>query len=545
MQLEEDIRLALERLPPTLQGVYAIIIAQIHKGGTLVSMLLAKKALKWLLCAQQPLHSDEFLKAISADLDISNAKITVKNLLDICCNLVKYDSELDVVHFIHLSVREYLETKEPEYEPSLSHSAVATTCLQACLHGDKPKRKGRFKNTRNKTFYDYAMVYWPLHCVHAGAYRREENLCKLFYNFIYDKKTYLDWSWSWRESWEEMGLKMSGDSRDVKLLGQLNDCGSRWPTPIFLACAFGFMELFQDGRNLQEKYGEKRNYQERDPLHVAIRHGQRDVVENLATSSGQEDTDEGSLIAAVSMSHRKLISYLLENNPQLSVTHRVIEFGVKDADVETVELLLTKIDRVEVTTKLINHAAKNELDGKQIIDLLLNLGQDVSIADRTIELACSNRNHGLAILESLLLRSIDSTITEEAVGSAAANEKCGFALLNALFHRASHLEVTSVMVEAACQNSTLEPLQFLLSKNEAVFISYHSLDIAASNEEVGDHMLALLLERCEAILLDEWLLLSAMSNRKLGVELTKLLLAKAGGTILPVTTNLLCSLIYN
>jgi ankyrin repeat protein len=538
MQLEEDIRLALERLPPTLQGVYAIIIAQIHNGAP-VSMPLAKKALKWLLCAQQPLSSNEFLKALSADLGVSNAKITVENLLNICCNLVKYDSELDVVRFIHLSVREYLETKEPEYEPSLSHSAVATACLQACFHGAKPKRKRRLKNARNKTFYDYAIVYWPLHCVQAGAYRRQEKLGKLFYDFIYDKKTYPGWLWSFPESWEEMGLETRGDSPDVKLFEQLTDCRSRWRSPIFLACAFGFIELFQDGRELQEKDGKKENDSRRDPFHTAVRNGQRDVVEHLARSPGQEGADEGSLIAAVSMSNKIMVSYLLEKNPQLSITQRVIDAGVSNADVDTVEFLITKVDRVEVTTGLINLAAANGLGGKQIIDLLLNLGQDASIADQTIELACSNHKHGLAILESLLLRRMDSSITEEAVECAAANSKCGFALLNTLFHRASHLEVTTAMIEAACRNSTLEPLQFLLSKNKAVSISYDSLAIASSNEEVGDQMLVLLLERCKPTLLDEWLLLSAMRNRKLGVELTKLLFAKAGGTILPVTMDLL------
>jgi hypothetical protein len=85
----------------------------------------------------------------------------------------------------------------------------------------------------------------------------------------------------------------------------------------------------------------------------------------------------------------------------------------------------------------------------------------------------------------------------------------------------------------------LEPLQFLLSKNKAVSISYESLNSAANNEEVGDQMLVLLLERCKPTLLDELLLLSAMRNWKLGVELTKLFLAKGGGTILPVTMDLL------
>jgi Ankyrin repeats (3 copies) len=540
MQFEEDIRLALRQLPPTLEGVYAIIIAQIHKGAPL-SMLLAKKALRWLLCAQQALRSAEFLKALSADLNILNVTITVENLLNICCNLVKYDSELDVVRFIHLSVREYLESREPEYEKSLSHSAVATTCLQTCFYGSKPKRKGRLTNAQNKTFYDYAIVYWPVHCVQSSTYRRQGKLSKLFNDFIYDKK-YLGWLSSWRESWEEMDLDVRGDSADNRLFQQLYDCISIWPSPIcqvFLACAFGFMEVLQDGRYLEGKDWKKKNHVGRDPFNIAVRHGQRDVVEHLAISSGQESADEGSLKAAVLMSHKKMASYLLEQNPQLSITKGVIEAAVKNADVETVEFLVTKTDRVEVTTELINCAAKNELSGKQIIDVLLNLGQDVSIVDRTIESACANRRHGFAIFEGLLPRSGENSITEEAVETAASNDKCGLALLNALFHRASHLKVTTAMIEAACMNSRLEPLRFLLSRNEAAPISYGSLRKAVGNQEVGDQMLVLLLEKCKTTLLDESLLLSAMENRKLGVELTKLLLAKASGTTLTITNDVL------
>jgi hypothetical protein len=539
MQFEEDIRLALRQLPPTLEGVYAIIIAQIHKGAPL-SMLLAKKALRWLLCAQQALRSDEFLKALSADLNISNMTITVENLLNICCNLVKYDSELDVVRFIHLSVREYLESREPEYEKSLSHSAVATTCLQTCFYGSKPKRKGYLKNAQNKTFYDYAIVYWPVHCVQSSTYRRQGKLGKLFNDFIYDKK-YLGWLSSWIESWVEMHLDVRGDSANDRLVQQLCDCDSMWPSPIcqiFLACAFGFVEVLQDGRYLEGDW-KKKNHEGRDPFNIAVRYGQRDVVEHLAISSGQESADEGSLKAAVSMSDKKMASYLLEQSPQLSITKGVIEVAVENADVETVEFLVKKTDRVEVTTELINRAAKNELSGKQIIDVLLNLGQDVSIVDRTIESACANHRHGFAIFESLLLRSGDSSITEEAVETAASNDRCGLALLNALFHRASHLEVTTAMIEAACMNSTLEPLRFLLSRNEAVPTSYGSLRKAVGNQEVGDQMLVLLLEKCKTTLLDESLLLSAMENRKLGVELTKLLLAKASGTTLTITNDVL------
>jgi hypothetical protein len=540
MQFEQDIRLALEQLPPTLEGVYTIIIAQIHKGPPL-SMLLAKKALRWLLCTQQPLRSDEFLKALSADLDISNMTITVENLLNICCNLVKYDSELDVVRFIHLSVREYLESREPEYEKSLSHSAVATACLQTCFHGSKSKRKAHLKNAQNKAFYDYAMVYWPVHCVQSGAYRRQGRLGKLFNDFIYDKK-YRVWLGAWEESWEEMDLGFEHDSAEPKLLRQLTDCQNYWPNPIcqiFLASAFGFMEILQDGHCLKEKDWKKENYGGYDPFTIAVRHGQGDVVEHLVTSSRQESTDEEALIAAVSMSHKKMASYLLEQNPQLSITEDVIESAVSAADVETVQFLFTKADRVEVTTALINIAVRNEVSGKQIIDFLLNLDQEVSIADHTIELACANRRHGFTIFKSLLPRISDGSITDEAMENAASNSKCGLALLNALFHRASHLEVTAAMIEAACSNLTLEPLRFLLSRNETAPISYGSLWMAVSNQEVGNQMLELLLEKCKPTLLDESLLLTAMGNRKLGVNLTKLLLAKASGTTLTITMDML------
>jgi hypothetical protein len=168
----EDVRLALRQLPNELDGVYSIIVGQIHNGSGW-SMPLAKKALRWMLHAQQALGSQQFIKALSADSDTSGSSIMVDLLLNICCNLVMYDTELDVIRFVHLSVREYLEQGQEEYEMCLSHASIAVACLQSCLHGSKPKRKVQLRNSQNKTFYDYSMVYWPLHCANAGKYRLE------------------------------------------------------------------------------------------------------------------------------------------------------------------------------------------------------------------------------------------------------------------------------------------------------------------------------------------------------------------------------------
>lgn len=267
-------RLALGRLPSDLKGVYTIIIGQIHNGGPW-STPLAKKALKWLLCAKQPLYSDEFIKALAIDLECSNSTITVESLLSICCNLVKYDAELDVFRFIHLSVREYLEDKEPDYQNSLSHSEIAIACLHCCLAGREPKRKARSPTSQNKTFYDYAHVYWPVHCELSGQYRQLGTLAKLLNELLFlggkptrkfkPTKKFLDWESLWNESWDEMALNKLGE--DKLLHDTLSDC-MVWPCDVVgLACAFGFTEIIRDrckaGFRDTTFYGRK-------PLEIAV-----------------------------------------------------------------------------------------------------------------------------------------------------------------------------------------------------------------------------------------------------------------------------------
>ena len=70
--------------------------------------VLAKKVLYWILCAQQQLHTDELVHILSTDQDITFTKGTIRTeeILDWCCNLVKYDDEQQVIRFTHLSGEE-------------------------------------------------------------------------------------------------------------------------------------------------------------------------------------------------------------------------------------------------------------------------------------------------------------------------------------------------------------------------------------------------------------------------------------------------------
>ena len=211
---------------------------------------MAENVLKWLLYANKPLSCNEMIKAAMMEPDVS-----VPQVLSLCCNFVKLDEEMGVFQFVHLSVREYLE-KRPEYETALSHAAIAQSCLQACLTNMKPKRRANlqsFQNKENKTFYDYAQVFWPLHCQLAKEYRRQPPLENSFRAFLctgkYPSKQFSDWVLRWSDSWSQMELETRRGS-EMGMFEKLHECMDTYGSgnPIFIACVFGFTEIIDDRR---------------------------------------------------------------------------------------------------------------------------------------------------------------------------------------------------------------------------------------------------------------------------------------------------------
>ncbi len=107
---ETDIEEELGRLPKTLKESYDVIFKRILASSK-TSRRMAEDAMKWLMCAQRPLDADEFLDAISLDLDGNRTSLSPAQLFDMCCNLVVLDRDSNIFRFAHLSVREYLEDK--------------------------------------------------------------------------------------------------------------------------------------------------------------------------------------------------------------------------------------------------------------------------------------------------------------------------------------------------------------------------------------------------------------------------------------------------
>jgi len=89
---------------------------------------IAASAFKLLLSLQTPLSHKDFIHALSFCGD-NRVTLSAEDLLDLYCNFVVLDTEIDVFRFAHLSVREYLEIKAG-YDSESSHALAAQFCLK-------------------------------------------------------------------------------------------------------------------------------------------------------------------------------------------------------------------------------------------------------------------------------------------------------------------------------------------------------------------------------------------------------------------------------
>src|SRR5438552_2707170 len=81
MKHEEDISQELGKLPRTLEDLYATIHMQISCSGSR-SRLIAEKTMKWLLCMQRPLRTQELIAAVSVDSKGQVLRLSSTDLLN-------------------------------------------------------------------------------------------------------------------------------------------------------------------------------------------------------------------------------------------------------------------------------------------------------------------------------------------------------------------------------------------------------------------------------------------------------------------------------
>ena len=274
-QDETAIRQKLRKSPTTLDGVYAQIIQDIEDPkNSQKSRFVAKNAMKWLLCAQEPLSCSTFLEAVSDELVDRDLVIRV------CRTLVVEDKVNDVFEFAHLSIREYLERTQ-DYRPCMQHLSAAERCIKMLETSFLSSAMNQEITPSQEKFRRYAFLFWPSHYQQIQfdeIDERKEKLRNKLKGLLIRSSgvspTFKQWISQVKGMEQELGEAKSLSTR-LKSLQASPD------TPLFTACVFGFADLIKQFRRSKGFDLGQCNIQHQTALCLAVENNQLETVENL------------------------------------------------------------------------------------------------------------------------------------------------------------------------------------------------------------------------------------------------------------------------
>jgi hypothetical protein len=345
MKFEEDVLEELGRLPRELADIYSAIYDQIDLAGT-KARKIAETALQWLLCAQSPLSTTDFITAVSFDATGKGVHMSTSTLLDLCGNLVVMDTELDVFRFTHLSVREFLESRQ-DFAPSITHATAAEICLNTLLTRDWLSSEITWQKA---TLYQYATLYWASHIENCGQdYRKSkigESLTQLFPRDDQVNPWFAKWLLRVESASQTLGW-------DDPLKDKIEQTLSHPPeTYLFTECVFGFSEEVEHLSRAKPSTIRRVNAKRATGLHLAIQYGHLGVVSILLDEGAKIDTKdedgETPLVRASSAGHDLIVKLLLTRGANRKVQGQKYGTALQAASLRghesVVRLLLDEAD---------------------------------------------------------------------------------------------------------------------------------------------------------------------------------------------------------
>ncbi|KAI9693666.1 MAG: hypothetical protein M1822_002937 [Bathelium mastoideum] len=275
MKTAEDIEDALVRLPQTLAELYTIIYNQVSASAD-YSRVLAQNVINWLLCAQQPLSPAQLRSAASAHL---KGPASTDQILDVCCNLVVYDTIGDAFGFAHLSVREFFESHR-EYESDEIHAYAAKHCLELVVQQLGSTLSVPRQHADSRVLTRYAMLFWAAHYERIDRDYRQEHMNDLMIAFFRKPKQDIQ---SPFEKWVELIHTYNKQLDAGSLLAsKLVSVYARPPAPQLLVVAFGMVEVL--GRIVDSTNWDWniKNASGQQPMHLAATYGHVSLFSTLS-----------------------------------------------------------------------------------------------------------------------------------------------------------------------------------------------------------------------------------------------------------------------
>lgn len=388
VKTDEGIRERLGQLPPKLEELYRQHYEKLTKASAEADREVTTNTFSWLLCAQRRLASSELLAALLVRRQCSD-QLTIDHVLEMCSNMVVFDSTLDTFRFAHLSVREFLE-KRPEYDGAVTNSVAAARCLLELLNAVSDPAIGRsvpevrqfsFGSTRSYGLSPYANLYWATHCQLAAHQRASGKLKDLFFYFLDNESDPRSALAIWSGSVQEL-LDYSVQWNTYR---RLEDTKTQKGMALFIACCFDFPEIVKRQSILST---DVRNHNGFSALEVAARHGSCDALS------------------------------ILVDDKLSSIGDGVVEAAAENEErgKEVMQLLLEKRGaEVIVTKEVIRRAALNQKSGKEVTLLLLEQGPANMVLTEDIVRSIA-ANFDIEVMRVLLeQRGADVVVTEEVV----------------------------------------------------------------------------------------------------------------------------------
>ncbi|KAK2468826.1 hypothetical protein H9L39_19588 [Fusarium oxysporum f. sp. albedinis] len=439
LKSDEAVLERLGRLPRTLEELYKEIFQKIENYPSASDRQYAKHIFSWLLCAQKRLSSAEFLTAVS--MAVPHQQLQSDQILDLCCNLVVLDTQLDTFRFAHLSVREYLEKLEG-YGSSFSNALAAETCLVTMfgLATDQFSKSvllklGYHGGICNTQLEEYSYAFWAPHCQAAAQQRKQGRLRELLQQFTQPELA-------------------------------VGSALSKWNT--YLEDIPWWIEY-----DLKMKLRASR---------AAAGQGKGFTIDELQN----EDNETCEQVAAAAGSCEAFSNLLNVDNAR--ITEDVVEAAASNRGKgkEIMALLLDRRgDQVTITEDVVKAAAGNWMSGKEVMALLLDRrGDQVTITEDVVQAAAGNWMSGKEVMALLLDRRGDQvTITEDVVKAAASNRENG-------------REIMALLLDRRGDQNGREIMALLLDRRgDQVLITKDVVKAAAGNRENGREIMALLLDR--------------------------------------------------
>ncbi|KAL8934772.1 MAG: hypothetical protein Q9216_005740 [Gyalolechia sp. 2 TL-2023] len=303
IKVASDVEEALLQLPETLLTIYKAIMDRIDRTAV-HGRAWAKKALRWLLCAREPLTSETLVEMVGLrESDNPKALHLLKDeVLSLCCNLVVLDNYSDVFRFAHASIREFLEV-QPEFEYQVTNLQAAAEALMF-VQSERTAIEGAFAR--------YATKYWLFHYRNLDLHFRTENplsssVKAFFLRGTKDDSIYQFWESAFiTHTAEDEIQSMTTAVRPVQCYG-----------PLYLACGHGLIEVVDELTNNQAVDLDERNHLGETGLYIAAHQCHSAIVERLlklgADQSITTSTNGTALHRAAENGDQVTLSLLLQH----------------------------------------------------------------------------------------------------------------------------------------------------------------------------------------------------------------------------------------